>query len=352
MKILIPHNVGNSTVANPFVRTLRDGLIACGHEVTCSKDVFWDSPLGFDLVFFQWPESILNKEKTAPNINQIENQVRLLKDHDILIAITCHNLHPHDRNNFLTDVYNYLYGKADVFHHMGDYSFQQLKQTYPNATHFIAPHPAFYSVTETELSQISVYKQKYSVPKDKITIMAFGAFRNSEEREMFLTLDKKFGRDHCLWAPKIYRDTFRKKNFITRLACAGRYLKYSLLGIKMQKLVPEDDDVLPMICASDILFIQRKEVLNSGNLPLGFSAGKIVVGPDVGNVGAILRHTGNPVFDPHDESSIIEAVENAISMYKEGNYIGKRNYLYAQNNCQPFQVAKIISDNIEMVMKI
>lgn len=351
MKILIPHTVGNSALSNPFVRTLRDGLIACGHEVVCGKELFWDSSMEYDLVFFQWPESILNKEKTAPDLEHIKTKVKQIKNQGIPIAITCHNLHPHDANLYLEEVYDYLYSQMDIFHHMGEYSMEKMKKKYPSAYHFVAPHPAFYTISEKELNSSEKYKDKYGLSKNKIVIMAFGAFRNSEERDMFSNLANKFKGNFIFWAPKIYRDTYRKKSFLTRAACIGRYLKYSLIGLKMSKSVPNDEEVMPMICASDILFIQRKEILNSGNLPLGFSAGKIVVGPDKGNVGEILKKTGNIVFNPNDETSIVDAISKAVKMFKDGNRKGYSNYEYAKNNLQPLLVIKQISETLEKYMQ-
>ena len=351
MKILIPHTVGKSSLANPFVRTLRDGLLACGHEVVCSKDAFWALPKEYDIVFFQWPESILNETKTGPSLEKIKEQIGEIKKAGVPIAITCHNLHPHDENTFLLEVYDYLYSQADVFHHLGDYSFQLMKSKYPDAHHFVAPHQAFYHIEEKELSRKSYYRDKFGIPQNKITILSFGAFRNDDEREMFAGLAKHNSNKYCLWAPKIYRDTLRKKNFLTRTACAWRYLYFRAKGIRMQSRVPVDEDVMPMICAADILFIQRKEILNSGNLPLGFSAGKIVVGPDLGNVGQILKTTCNPVFNPLDAFSIRSAVDEAVNMLEDGNVVGIRNYHYAEEHWQIPQVTMIISDNLKQAIK-
>ena len=82
--------------------------------------------------------------------------------------------------------------------------------------------------------------------------------------------------------------------------------------------------------ASDLALIQRKKILNSGNVTLAFLMGKVVVGPDVGNVGLLLRETGNPTFDVNDNSTIITAVRKGFDMAKE-NY-GEKNRRYALDN--------------------
>jgi glycosyltransferase involved in cell wall biosynthesis len=72
------------------------------------------------------------------------------------------------------------------------------------------------------------------------------------------------------------------------------------------------------------------KVLNSGLLPLAFTFGKVVVGPDLGNVGEILKQCGNPVFDPKNYRSASVALMQGIELSKEGK--GEENYLYAKEN--------------------
>jgi hypothetical protein len=54
--------------------------------------------------------------------------------------------------------------------------------------------------------------------------------------------------------------------------------------------VPVDDNILPYYyAASDLAFIHRVKILNSGNAIMPMLFGKVVVGPDVGNVGVLLK---------------------------------------------------------------
>ena len=76
-----------------------------------------------------------------------------------------------------------------------------------------------------------------------------------------------------------------------------------------------------------MVFIQRKRILNSGNLPMGFYFGKPVVGPDTGNVGEILRSTGNPVFDPGDCASVTAALLRGFECADAG--LGRANRGFA-----------------------
>ena len=84
------------------------------------------------------------------------------------------------------------------------------------------------------------------------------------------------------------------------------------------------------IAASYVIFIQRKKILKSGNITLGFLFGKIVNGPDKGNVGEILRLTENPVFDPDDIKSVVYALNETYILAKSNH--GKTNYDFSMRN--------------------
>ena len=47
------------------------------------------------------------------------------------------------------------------------------------------------------------------------------------------------------------------------------------------------------------------------NIPLAFLFHKIVVGPNTGNIGELLKNTGNPTFNPNHKADIIRALKMA-----------------------------------------
>lgn len=103
------------------------------------------------------------------------------------------------------------------------------------------------------------------------------------------------------------------------------------------------------LCASDIVLIQRKEILNSGNLPLAFSAGKIVVGPNKGNVGDILNSTNNPCFNPESLQDIIKKTKMGLKL-SENSDIGIRNYEFAKKYMNPFTTNDIIANQLSRMI--
>ena len=75
--------------------------------------------------------------------------------------------------------------------------------------------------------------------------------------------------------------------------------------------------------AADIVFIQRVKILNSGNAVMPMLFGKVVVGPDCGNVGPLLKQWGYPAFSVDNVSNLGDLVRNALQMEKAG--VGLQN---------------------------
>jgi glycosyltransferase involved in cell wall biosynthesis len=84
------------------------------------------------------------------------------------------------------------------------------------------------------------------------------------------------------------------------------------------------DEKLPYYYgAADVVFIQRVKILNSGNALMPMLFGKIVVGPDCGNVGPLLKQWGYPVFSISDTSNLADYVRESLRMERNG--IGRMN---------------------------
>ena len=125
--------------------------------------------------------------------------------------------------------------------------------------------------------------------------------------------------------PGFYRQTlhtWNPKKLVPRLY---HTLCYRLKGIQFSNEVIPIDMMQYYFCAADVVLIQRLDILNSGNLPMAFHAGKVVVGPNVGNIGPILHETGNFTFDPEHAKSAIDALKNALVATSKGN----ENKVYA-----------------------
>jgi len=73
---------------------------------------------------------------------------------------------------------------------------------------------------------------------------------------------------------------------------------------------------------SDVAFIQRPKILNSGNAVLPFLFNVAIVGPRTGNVEGLLNEYGYPTFDSENIQSVVKALKKGIELTKE-NYPSK-----------------------------
>lgn len=324
---------------NHFVSSLGNALQEQGCDVVYGLERLWtDEVLECDIVHFQWPEYVFGSQKkhfSDEDVKRLGNRIGQLKDSGIKIFVQVHNLKPHtNKDKNVLRLYEVLYQQADVMVHMGNYSRELLQTQYPNARHVVIPHHIYDNMLSFSVSQQEA-RQRLHLPQDKKIILSFGKFRNNKERQFVLNIKNKcnhsplFGRgaggEALFFMPGFYRETlntWNPKKLMTRLY---HTLRYKLKGIQFSNDVIPDDLMQCYFCAADVVLIQRLDILNSGNLPMAFAAGKVVVGPNVGNVGQILNETGNFTFDPHDIKSAVSALQKALTETTKG----KENKTYA-----------------------
>ena len=352
MKILIvcSHKGAYSKNANPFVKSLAEGMKAESCSVVCDIDSFWDKYDDYDIIYLQWPEVIYQWDKSKINLDELSNHFDLLKKNKKKIVVTCHNLHPHNNDELTTELYNLVYSKVDAIHHMGTYSYNVLKEKYPNTFHFIVPHHVADEMWNRK-NNISDSRKKLNIPEKDIVISSFGAFRDQDEVNLFLNMAKDVGRKSITYlAPRIPIGKLYNGRWINKsIDFIIKYFKYKRLGVRYVGFL-STEELDEWLCASDIVFIQRKDILNSGNVALAFSAHKVVVGPDLGNVGEILKETNNYTFNPGNRESVCQEVKKAVNACQKGCSLGNDNYEYAKLNWMTSTVCKNIISKLKELL--
>lgn len=349
MKVYFVVKEPSEQTINHFVSSLGNALQKQGCEVVYGLERLWtDDVFDYDIVHFQWPEGIFGlfgHRVTDHELEQVGKRLVLLKERGIRLFLHIHNLKPHtNKNTNVLRLYKLLYQQADVMVHMGCYSRDLLQKQYPQARHVVIPHHIYDDIYSFNISQEEARHRLY-LPTDKKIILSFGKFRNDEERQFILNLKNKcnhsplFGRgaggEALFLMPGFYRETlhtWNPKKLVTRLY---HTIRYKLKGIRFCNEAIPDDLMQCYFSAADVVLIQRLDILNSGNLPMAFHAGKVVVGPDVGNVGEILRETGNFTFAPNDRKSAISALQKAL----EATSKGAENKTYATEHWSSERIA-------------
>lgn len=329
MKILFV--VDSQSVSNPYVITLYNGLISLGVNVHIGLNEFWNHADEYDILHFQWPEAIFlwRKSISDTEVSQFSEQLLRAKKKGVKIIITCHNLKPHTiTNKNVLSLYNIIYQNCDLFLHMGEFSLKLLQQEYPNAQHSILEHHIYDNIYTFNIPKEEA-QNKLHLCQTPCCILCFGEFRTSKERQMIIQIKKILNNhEYVFCTPSFYRKKILCKNPVEIVKRTYYTLLYKIKGFHFKKTYLNTAETEQYFCAADILLLQRTSILNSGNLPMGFAAGKVVVGPNIGNVGMILKQTGNPTFNPNSSESIVQAIQKANELLKYGKGKENQNYAY------------------------
>jgi glycosyltransferase involved in cell wall biosynthesis len=340
----------------PQNRFLVDLNAALGRHVQLVHDhkIFWNMEGDFDIVHLHFPEYITYEIESAYReslsdalMAQLEERLQHWSANSTLV-ITRHVLLPHDARSdprwekLYEMVYRYVAGVV----HFAEPSVTEFKQRYANTEfvhgqprHCIVPHHNYASLPNT-VGQVEARKA-LGIPKKSNVMLVFGAIRNDAERDL---IEKSFSRLRTrkkLLLVSRWRENLANVSWIR--------LKYWLRDLNRlyYRLHPryhfnygfvEEEDTQLYLNAADVLFIPRLHVLNSGNITLGMTFGKVVVGPDSLDVGHLLKTTGNMVFDPDRPETAAHAIERGMELAGQ-NEIGPANQQLALSEWSADQCA-------------
>ena len=317
-RILFPCGSGNNPGANPFVGTLMETLKSLGAQVFYGADRLFKEDERFNVVHFMWPDALFGwtHEAISPEmIAKLEDAIKRHKESGAVIAYTRHNARPHvDDNPLLIQAYDIVERSADLIFHMGEYSMKEFLDKHPESSskNVVVPHHTYARISRSVTRKEA--REWFGLSEDDKVVLSFGVFRNDDERNLLLSAVKGCNIENL----KVLAPRFS--------SCPPPWI----MGSSNGGAVPEQ--ILPMyFAAADVVFIQRCHILNSGNVPMAFYFGCACVGPDDGNVGEILRATGNPVFDPANQASAAEAIVKAFAAIKKYNR-GVKNKKWADKN--------------------
>lgn len=331
MRVLIPCKDS----CNPYVSELCQALRGLGLSVDFGLRQFWLNEGEYDIVHLHWPEALFGWKSLD------WMQVRSLF-HDVLpawrrtsrIVITRHNAVSHLRDNeYWRHVYSRIFDCVDGVVHLGETGVEQFTRQFSNRgmCHVVIPNQLF--ATYGDPVDPGAARKRLHIPSRAKVILAFGSIRHDAERRLLLDAFCRLGiRQKLLLAPS-FGSPIRPSRRKPLEWLAWELKHHEVLWPQRLRLgnssVPADAVKLFM-SAADVVVIPRLDTLNSGVLPLAFQFGKVVAGPDVGNMGPVLSATGNPTFDPSSTASCAAAMERALALAMEG--FGSQNAQYAKKH--------------------
>lgn len=303
----------------------------------------------YKIVNIHWPEAIFDWfEPTEVQLQELEFSIKKWKVNSIIVY-TKHDIESHKGMipNF-TKLFELIEKNTDVFIHLGNYSKEHYQKKYPKARHKIVFHPLYESTFK--ICSQSEARERLNIAQDALVIIAPGSIRNFAERNMILSAFKKLMvKKKVLIATNMrteirydFRGRVKLKKFID-------VRNYFVKRFKEKHQPPEyffsynelnSEDLSFRMSAADIVLIPRINILNSGNLFLGLTFNKIVVGPATGNIEEQLKLFELPVFDPNSISSVTKALENGLALSNSGYVIPNKDLI----EFKPENVAKVMDE--------
>jgi len=327
MNILIPTSFNKNPYIFQLVRALqKNSQVSTVHTLV---PWFFQEDHHFDIVHLQWPESIISRNFfSAENVAYLRNRLEYWKGQGSAIVITVHNEIPHrSKSEVSFELYKTVYQHCDGIIHMGEASIAMLQHSFQldlnGVRQVVIPHGNYdcfpNTVTRTEA------RNELGIPEQQLVVASIGSIRNKDEYRLLKSVTRVLKkRDGLLLQVGSINPGYNaiRKNINRRFLQFKRNLRHCGSFV-------EDRKIQNYLNASDILLVPRVNTLNSGNVALGYTFGKIVMGPDSGVIGEELRRQGNPVFPDISERSISEAITHAIALLDTD--AGNNNRRYARN---------------------
>lgn len=320
MKILIPSEPDK----NSFFQEI----------ILHSKNEFFYGDLntntdGFQFVLIQWIEQLFQwKEPTEEELIELENKITEWKRKKMKILHILHNEKRHyGMTNLFKKLYNLIFESTDVFVHFGDFSLTKYQKIFNNSKHVLINHPLYLNTFLDKRKDKDKAREELNISKNTTVVIIPGTIRNLKERKIVLKYFSSLNiKDKLLIAPKMYfRKTTNKQKGYSYLkkipyllsnidALANKSLKKKnfMIGDKFIS----NDEMSRLISVSDIVWTPRFDTLNSGIVYLAYTFKKVVLGPNIGNIGGVLNDMNMPTYNIEKPKEIKMAFNKALNLAK------------------------------------
>lgn len=324
MKILIPCNDSKNDFLYEIQLILESFSI-----VQLSKDLFFKPSSDFDIVFIQWPEALCDwYESDAIFIEEVRTVISKWKSQNVKLVYLRHNSLPHHNNSvFYQKLYELIITSVDSIVHMGRESLDEFKPLILQCKQVVIEHPLFINSYKGE-SKIYA-REKLGIKKSKKVILCLGRVRNLDELSFITSTFKQINLNNkLLMVPRYnYKGVpLWRNNFIRWLSWRISYCFRNISGkYILRTRTLEREEVSTWVAASDILFIARKKLLNSGQLYLGLTLDKPMFAPYTGNLKEQIDNFNIGSFKlNHPYKEIALCLENRLKSENERIYISDK----------------------------
>jgi beta-1,4-mannosyltransferase len=317
----------------------------------------------WDIIHIHWPDDLMKgKILTRRTLTALDQKLKSWRKYARIVC-TVHDHESYYRKSKLTTLlYNTVFNNCDGFIHMGQASVDIFNYTFKNQfaskPFSIIPHGNYISIG-------SIYgkakaREKLKIKQDTKVILVIGKLRHNEEFDLMLNSFKCIAKEnyHLIFLGNFYTTRSFLKDLNLKMLVISvfekLYWRIALLttpNITAKIGLNHSDTMLDYLSASDILFIPRKKILNSGNVPLGFTFSKIVMGPNWGNVGELLNLYNNPTFEINDSIEVIgKKLNNALKLVN--TTLEEENRIVAYKEWDWDNVSQLYVDFYEKIINL
>ena len=328
MKIFIP----GEKDPNPYLDEI--SRYSCHQYIF---DDFRNYKKDYPIVSIHWPEAIFSwRQPTQSDLDELERIIKIWKKHS-KIVYTRHDSKSHlGTNNFTEKLFSLVIENADAIIHLGKYSWNYFQEKYPTKINVIIPHPLYKNSFNRIPSNVA--RKILGISEKALVVIAPGKIRSKEERKIVLASFKSlpFKKKVLIsnnMLPFKFRLEFRGRVKLKRFFNVNSFLE----GFMVKRYQPPEyifnykftntQELSLMMSASNIVFIPRLDLLNSGNVLLGLTYRKIIVGPAIGNIEEQLLEQKLPTFDPYSLNSIKKALLEGVKLLNRKDFSIKEQKL-------------------------
>lgn len=324
--IVVPHEIGT----NLYLRELAQAYERAGAVVVLGRENFLYFDCSPGVVHIHWPEQLyrvasLERGTDVDRAKFALERLRYFKKKGAKCVLTMHNLMPHENGESEAArlICQGCFDEADLVVHHCKRSVDLVRMEYVGAERkkmVVLPH-GHYLVYPSEMTKQEA-RDSLGLHDDDFVFLHFGIIRGYK------------GLQHVL------RSFFGARVKNKKLVIAGWAMNWRRLTTnvveRVRKWVWEkrgrliwclrripNDEVQRFLRACDAVVLGHTSGLNSGVAVLGMTFGCVVVGPDLGCIGEVLRSGENVVYDPADPRGLVKAMEQAAHM--DLRQAGERN---------------------------
>lgn len=315
------------TSDNPYQKLLIEQLEKLGVQIgeENTRTIFLLGQQKPDILHLHWLHPYFqasNQFYSLFKVVKFIGKLALFRLAGIKIVWTAHNLKNHESLNLLSDkICTTLVAKLchAIIAHCESAKDEVISKFYLKNKDkiFVIPHGNYVNFYQNSISRAEA-RQQLHIFESTLLLLFLGGIRPYKGVIELIESFKHLRQDGL------------------QLLIAGRPLNNEFGGLVQQKIAGQDNikliaDFIPeaqvqvYMNACDVVVFPYRDILTSGAVVLAMSFGRACIAPRKSCMGEVLDRSGAFLYDPDEESGLLQAMSSAINMKADLLDMGKHN---------------------------